>query len=51
MEKLKKLISNFEGVMIGRVEDYKNMEVAFEVDNTKYPCHTKTYRIPVAFSP
>ena len=33
--------------MKGVIGDYKNMEVAFEVDKNKQPYYTKPYRIPV----
>ena len=45
---LSNLMSQFTAIIKGTVGDYRNMEVAFEIDKTKTPYHTRPYRIPVA---
>ena len=41
-------MSPFTAIMKGTVGDYKNVEVSFELDKSKTPYHTKSYRIPMA---
>ena len=41
-------MSQFPELMKGTVGDYKNMEVAFEMDHSHHPYHAKLYRIPVS---
>ena len=46
--KLTDLMSQYPEIMQGTVGDYRNMEVAFEMDYIQHPYHTKPYRIPVS---
>ena len=45
--KLKQLVSQFEGLIKGKVGDYNNMEVTFKVDKSKTPYHANIYQIPI----
>ena len=48
---LASLMSQFEGLLLGTVGNYKTIEVNFEIDTNKTPYHTKSYQISVARSP
>ena len=45
------IMSKFEGLLMGIVGDYKEMEVSFDVDTNKTPYHAKSYRSLVAHTP
>ena len=45
---LSQLMFQFEGLLKGTVEDYKEMKISFETDKNKTSYHAKPYHIPVA---
>jgi len=48
---LASLMSQFEGLLLGIVGDYKEIEVSFEIDTNTTPYHTQPYRILVTHTP
>ena len=44
-------MSQFEGLLLGIVGDYKEIEVSFEIDTNTTPYHTQPYRILVTHTP